>query len=108
MSSDVITQENCARLHVARRVRDIAKSMIRLSTLGRSIVPILVLPEPGSRNPRFGLRFRRGRAGGFAIPPQRLILRRPRWPVRVKTPPTPTEAPRVSVDQVAAFRLARH
>jgi len=39
MSFDVMTHENCARLHVARRVKDIAKSMIKLSMLGRSIVP---------------------------------------------------------------------
>src|SRR5712691_553039 len=45
MSFDVITQENWARLHVARRVSDIAKSMMRLSTLGRSIVPTEVPSE---------------------------------------------------------------
>src|SRR3970040_1456253 len=40
MSSDVMTQPTWKRLHVARRVSDIAKSMIRLSRLGRSIFPI--------------------------------------------------------------------
>src|SRR5881628_332906 len=39
MSSEVMTHENWARLHVARRVSDIAKSMIKLSRLGRSIFP---------------------------------------------------------------------
>src|SRR6266511_3491088 len=51
MSSDVTTQPTWNRLHVARRVRDIAKSMIRLSTLGRSIFPIRVLPGPGVEEP---------------------------------------------------------
>src|SRR6267378_4152020 len=50
MSFDVITQENWARLQVARRVSDIAKSMMRLSTLGRSIVPTEV-PSEREKNP---------------------------------------------------------
>jgi hypothetical protein len=41
MSADAMTHENCARLHVARRVSDIAKSMMRDSTLGLSILPIV-------------------------------------------------------------------
>src|SRR3989304_2171038 len=44
MSSDVITHENWARLQVARLVSDIAKSMMRLSMLGRSIVPNFAPP----------------------------------------------------------------
>src|SRR3990170_2108422 len=61
MSSEVMTQENCARLQVARRVRDIAKSMIRLSMLGRSIFPML-LPLQARRPtiPRANLRLRGG------------------------------------------------
>src|SRR6267143_1387876 len=51
MSSDVITEPTWNRLHVARRVRDIAKSMIRLSMLGRSIFPILCLPGPRAEEP---------------------------------------------------------
>src|SRR3989442_1530808 len=59
MSPDVTTHENCARLQVARRVKDIAKAIIRLSRLGRSI---FVMPFPqlaNSRNSWFGLRVRR-------------------------------------------------
>src|SRR5713226_27827 len=40
MSSDVITQPTWNRLQVARRVSDMAKSMIRLSRLGLSIFPM--------------------------------------------------------------------
>src|SRR6266571_2854270 len=42
MSSDAITHPTWNRLHVARRVRDIAKSMMRLSRLGRSTFPMIV------------------------------------------------------------------
>src|SRR5213594_774909 len=108
MSSEVITHENCARLHVARRVRDIAKSMIRLSTLGRSIFPILVLPEPGLEEPAIRLKASEGTCGAHSRFPERLILYRPRWPVRLKAPGVPKEVLRVSRDGVAAFRLARH
>src|SRR5438552_3827964 len=48
MSSDVITHPTWNRLHFARRVRDIAKSMTRLSRLGRSIVP-MVGPQAAGR-----------------------------------------------------------
>src|SRR6266852_2887537 len=51
MSSDVITEPTWNRLHVARRVRDIAKSMMRLSMLGRSIFPIRCLPGPRVEEP---------------------------------------------------------
>src|SRR5207245_2502878 len=59
MSSEVMTHENWARLQVARRVRDIAKSMIRLSTLGRSIFPTPVHPRREAMNSPLVLRFRR-------------------------------------------------
>src|SRR5436190_10599411 len=51
MSSDVIPEPTWNRLHAARRVRDIAKSMIRLSMLGRSIFPILLSPGPEVEEP---------------------------------------------------------
>src|SRR5947199_9685976 len=54
MSSDVITHPTWSRLHVARRVRDIAKSMIGLSMLGRSIFPIRCLP--GAEEPAIHLK----------------------------------------------------
>src|SRR6266540_7014926 len=70
MSSDVMTQENWARLHVARRVKDIAKSMMRLSRLGRSTFPMVSTGGWEACNPRSGLRFRRLRGGGTVrIPP---------------------------------------
>src|SRR2546428_9856821 len=56
MSSEVTTQENWARLHVARRVRDIAKSMIRLSKLGRSIFPMTCRPRLEVEEPAVGLK----------------------------------------------------
>src|SRR5438552_18912043 len=59
MSSEVMTHENWARLQVARRVRDIAKSMIRLSTLGRSIFPTRVHLRREAMNSPLVLRFRR-------------------------------------------------
>src|SRR5881397_3032779 len=68
MSSDVTTQPTWNRLHVARRVSDIAKSMIRLSMLGRSIFPIVVLPGPGVEEPAVRLKVSAG------------------WPARIRSP----------------------
>src|SRR2546425_8177155 len=65
MSSDVITQPTWNRLHVARRVRDIAKSMTRLSRLGRSIFPMSSHRAPGVEEPAVGLK--------VSEPPQSLI-----------------------------------
>src|SRR6266511_3723698 len=108
MSSDVITEPTWKRLHVARRVRDIAKSMIRLSTLGRSIFPILVLPEPGLEEPAIRLKV----SEGFAdADPQTLTKPYPAssaMRARVRTMSKSVEGPRISADQVAAFRLSRH
>src|SRR5881397_1544816 len=65
MSSDVITQPTWNRLHVARRVRDIAKSMTKLSRLGRSIFPMTSHRGPGVEEPAVGLK--------VSEPPQSLI-----------------------------------
>src|SRR2546428_3908786 len=70
MSSDVITQPTWNRLHVARRVRDIAKSMTRLSRLGRSIFPMTSHRAPGVEEPAVGLK--------VSEPPQSLIRGPPR------------------------------
>src|SRR2546426_5381736 len=70
MSSDVITQPTWNRLHVARPVRDIAKSMTRLSRLGRSIFPMNAHRGPGVEEPAVGLK--------VSEPPQSLIRGPPR------------------------------
>src|SRR5205809_2224759 len=70
ISSEVTTHENWARLHVARRVRDIAKSMIRLSRLGRSIFPMETATR--ARNCWLILRFRKNGEGPFRPPSQSL------------------------------------
>src|SRR3989442_10893742 len=70
MSADVITQPTWNRLHVARRVRDIAKSMTRLSRLGRSIFPMNAHRGPGVEEPAVGLK--------VSEPPQSLIRGPPR------------------------------
>src|SRR3989454_6245066 len=70
MSSDVITQPTWNRLQVARRVRDIAKSMTRLSRLGRSIFPMNAHRGPGVEEPAVGLK--------VSEPPQSLIRGPPR------------------------------
>src|SRR5947209_14988072 len=99
MSSDVITQPTWNRLHVARRVRDIAKSMTRLSRLGRSIFPMNATVDRESRNPRSGLRFRSLRKALSEVP-------RVRRPMTARAPVT--DAICASPDQVSAFRLSRH
>src|SRR2546427_2950606 len=68
MSSDVIREPTWNRLHVARRVRDIAKSMIRLSMLGRSIFPILCLPDPGVEEPAIRLKVSEDVGNALHIP----------------------------------------
>src|SRR3989454_8430525 len=84
MSSEVMTHENWARLHVARRVSDIAKSMIKLSRLGRSIFPTPSHPLPGeAKNSPLVLRFRRPPASAPA--PQRLI--RETWGAPISNEP---------------------
>src|SRR5919198_1099014 len=104
MSSEVMTQENWARLQVARRVKDIAKSMMRPSMLGRSIVPMgtllgreelsarLKVSEPSPR--------RRAASAkaypGFPVMPAFVVSKSPS-----------EDAIQVSSDQVAAFRLSR-
>src|SRR3989475_5682671 len=70
MSSDVITQAHWNSLHVARRVRDIAKSMTRLSRLGRSIFPMTSHRGRGVEEPAVGLK--------VSEPPQSLIRGPPR------------------------------
>src|SRR3989441_10229548 len=70
MSADVITQPTWNRLQVARRVRDIAKSMTRLSRLGRSIFPMNAHRGPGVEEPAVGLK--------VSEPPQSLIRGPPR------------------------------
>src|SRR3989475_2783676 len=107
MSSDVITEPTWNRLHVARRVRDIAKSMIRLSMLGRSIFPILCLPDPGVEEPAIRLKVSEGPADVNRRPPPKPYPTL-RWRARMSWFSKSEEGPAVSEEQVAAFRLARH
>src|SRR3989441_9479947 len=99
MSSDVITQPTWNRLHVARRVRDIAKSMTKLSRLGRSIFPMTSHRGPGVEEPAVGLK---------VSEPRKALseLSGVRRPMTARAPVT--DAIRASPDQVSAFRLSRH
>src|SRR2546427_12306317 len=99
MSSDVITQPTWNRLHVARRVRDIAKSMTKLSRLGRSIFPMTSHRGPGVEEPAVGLKVSEPRKALSELSG----VRRP-MTARAPVP----DAIRASPDQVSAFRLSRH
>src|SRR3989442_15307411 len=107
MSSRVITEPAWNPLHVARRVRDIAKSMIRLSMLGRSIFPILCLPDPGVEEPAIRLK-----VSEDLTDVNRRLPAKPystlRWRACMKPVSKSEVGPVVSGAQVAAFRLARH
>src|SRR5688572_18557525 len=106
MSTDVMTQPTWNRLHVARRVRDMAKSMIRLSRLGRSIFPISALPVRERGTPLV-LRFRKvAYAGEPSIASEKPYRTMTATASRVKTDAF-GDALRVSPGQVAAFRLSR-
>src|SRR3989475_6386140 len=106
MSSEVMTHENWARLHVARRVSDIAKSMIKLSRLGRSIFPTPSHPLRGGEELAARLKVSEGscvRTRTAKAYPRNLGCAppmNPRATVIHAQPATP--------DQVSAFRLSRH
>src|SRR3989442_11791121 len=107
MSSDVMTHPTWNRLQVARRVSDIAKSMTRLSRLGRSIFPMSAHRGLGVEEPAVVLKVSEdGCAPGIA--PKNLI--REIWmPSRRMTSRKPVIDPfPVSPNQVSAFRLSRH
>src|SRR6266571_9172414 len=110
MSSEVITHPTWNRLHVARRVRDIAKSMTRLSRLGRSTFPMIV-----------HRRLRRGVQPSLRLkvwetllprsvhrPPAKPYLAFVAMAGEMKPKAASGDVPEVSPAQVAAFRLSRH
>src|SRR6059036_2563416 len=105
MSSDVITEPTWNRLHVARRVRDIAKSMIRLSMLGRSIFPILVLPGPRVEEPANRLKVSEDVGDVIHAPAAKPYQRSSFRGREMKVAEESRDAPAVSADQVTAFRL---
>src|SRR3989454_5325723 len=106
MSSEVMTHENWARLHVARRVSDIAKSMIKLSRLGRSIFPTPSHPLRGGEELAARLKVSEAscvRTRTAKAYPRNLGCARPMNPRA-----TVIDAQRPSPEQVSAFRLSRH
>src|SRR3989475_805989 len=106
MSSEVMTHENWARLHVARRVSDIAKSMIKLSRLGRSIFPTPSHPLRGGEELAARLKVSEAscvRTRTAKAYPRNLGCARPMNPRA-----TVIDAQRASPEQVSAFRLSRH
>src|SRR3989475_7069373 len=106
MSSEVMTHENWARLHVARRVSDIAKSMIKLSRLGRSIFPTPSHPLRGGEELAARLKVWEApcvRTRTAKAYPRNLGCARPMNPRA-----TVIDAQRPSPEQVSAFRLSRH
>src|SRR5207247_6203360 len=105
MSSEVMTHENWARLHVARRVSDIAKSMIKLSRLGRSIFPTPSHPLRGGEELAARLKVSEAscvRTRTAKAYPRNLECARPMNPRA-----TVIDAQRASPEQVSAFRLDR-
>src|SRR5438093_935379 len=106
MSSEVMTHENWARLHVARRVSDIAKSMIKLSRLGRSIFPTPSHPLRGGEELAARLKVSEAscvRTRTAKAYPRNLGCARPMNPRA-----TVIDAQRASPEEVSAFRLSRH
>src|SRR2546428_8199477 len=106
MSSEVMTHETWARLHVARRVSDIAKSMIKLSRLGRSIFPTPSHPLRGGEELAARLKVSEAscvRTRTAKAYPRNLGCARPMNPRA-----TVIDAQRASPEQVSAFRLSRH
>src|SRR3989442_8301731 len=106
MSSEVMTHETWARLHVARRVSDIAKSMIKLSRLGRSIFPTPSHPLRGGEELAARLKVSEAscvRTRTAKAYPRNLGCARP-----MNLRATVIDAQRASPEQVSAFRLSRH
>src|SRR3989441_11663060 len=106
MSSEVMTHENWARLHVARRVSDIAKSMIKLSRLGRSIFPTPSHPGPGGEEPAARLKVS-GSSRPLHPAPAKAYPRNLECGLLMTARAPVIDALRASPDQVAAFRLSR-
>src|SRR2546425_3924995 len=107
MSSDVMTHPTWNRLQVARRVSDIAKSMTRLSRLGRSIFPMSAHRGLGVEEPAVVLKVSEDGCA-FGNAPKNLI--REIWmpsPQMTSRKPVIDPLP-VSPKQVSAFRLSRH
>src|SRR2546422_188263 len=107
MSSDVITHPTWNRMHVARRVRDIAKSMIRLSTLGRSIFPILASRLPGAEEPAIRLKVSEDVFDARPDLPTKPYPASSAMAGEMKEPPASGDGPQISADHIAAFLLAR-
>src|SRR2546430_12295950 len=106
MSSEVMTHENWARLHVARRVSDIAKSMIKLSRLGRSILPTPSHPLRGGEELAARLKVSEAscvRTRTAKAYPRNLGCARPMNPRA-----TVIGAQRASPEQVSTFGLSTH
>src|SRR2546428_410480 len=107
MSSEVMTHENWARLHVARRVSDIAKSMIKLSRLGRSIFPTPSHPGPGGEDPAARLKVP-GTCRPLHPSPARAYPKNLKSGLQLTAGSPVSDALRASPDKVSAFRLSRH
>src|SRR3989449_2752843 len=106
MSSEVMTHENWARLHVAARVSDNAKSLIKLERLGRSIFPTPSHPLRGGEELAARLKVSEAscvRTRTAKAYPRNLGCARPMNPRA-----TVIDAQRPSPEQVSAFRLSRH